>query len=658
MPKVSTMSLKLLFTASVLIILIISFYFHSPVFSPLYNSDNAIHVLMAYYLKLPTDLYFWGQDRLGSLVPIASHLLIMPFNLDPIYVVSIVQYLFLSVIFFTFASLLARTISKISLAIILFLPLSCFSELIQIGHPYTPSLVFIGIAMFILNRKGLWDLRVSDYKNTFLIFICGVVTFLSLWASETSIVMILPIGLYLFSVIFLRQPEFTTGFDTDNSTISDRFKFQLSKKALYPLAVFVAGCHVSISFIAYAKSHATKQNGYATQWFNNAQETREVCVKYFSNFIDVLTFNANDSYLSLAMLFFIVLLFSFRFLTREIKEKRSSLWIYFLLAAALHFLLVILAHWVYINDTPSRYSSDLYFILWLAVLLYVETFDTKKTKFIYPLILVISILTGLSSFVRFVYPLHKSGTYQTYKGIKSLAPAGLIGSYWNTYILASFNPSEIACAPHEGEFLRSAALLDSTSEKKTIYLIKNNWIKDFPPVLKQYGFWYKRKGESLTVGDFVLAPYSSSRTLVNKSVPGKLIYSASSLTTQCNNAEIAYEEGGEAVYTIDDAAVQEPCFLAFGPYINLIKGKYKIYFNVKVDATIQEGYVLTLDLYSNGTYLATRDLAKSDFAELNKFQVFSFELDNQQLIYNFETRVRYFGKGRIWFKGVEIETVR
>lgn len=52
------------------LISIISFRFYSALYYPALNSDNAVTVLMIHYFKLPDDLYFWGQDRLGSLIPL------------------------------------------------------------------------------------------------------------------------------------------------------------------------------------------------------------------------------------------------------------------------------------------------------------------------------------------------------------------------------------------------------------------------------------------------------------------------------------------------------------------------------------------------------------------------------------------------------------
>ncbi|HXC05066.1 MAG TPA: hypothetical protein VNZ86_09975, partial [Bacteroidia bacterium] len=56
-----------------LVLTLVSFWILSPWKSPFLNSDNAVHILMTYDCQLPEDLYFWGQDRLGSLIPLLGH---------------------------------------------------------------------------------------------------------------------------------------------------------------------------------------------------------------------------------------------------------------------------------------------------------------------------------------------------------------------------------------------------------------------------------------------------------------------------------------------------------------------------------------------------------------------------------------------------------
>jgi hypothetical protein len=46
-----------------------SYMLNGPEFSAWYGSDQAIQVLMANDFSWPRDLYYWRQNRLGSIVP-------------------------------------------------------------------------------------------------------------------------------------------------------------------------------------------------------------------------------------------------------------------------------------------------------------------------------------------------------------------------------------------------------------------------------------------------------------------------------------------------------------------------------------------------------------------------------------------------------------
>ncbi len=57
---------------AIAILFFCSYRAFAPLNTPNLNADRAIHVLMAADLKLPQDLYYWGQNRLGSIVPLLS----------------------------------------------------------------------------------------------------------------------------------------------------------------------------------------------------------------------------------------------------------------------------------------------------------------------------------------------------------------------------------------------------------------------------------------------------------------------------------------------------------------------------------------------------------------------------------------------------------
>ena len=144
------MSKKIIYSLVVCIIIVISFFTLSPNYHPEFNSDGAVIVLMTYYFNVPHDLYFWGQDRAGSLIPAFAQIFFRFLNFRPVTSVSLSYYFFLVLGFLSFSQLFKTYFSKIVFCIAWFLPFFLFSDLIW----YTIGLQYclIGISIFILSK--------------------------------------------------------------------------------------------------------------------------------------------------------------------------------------------------------------------------------------------------------------------------------------------------------------------------------------------------------------------------------------------------------------------------------------------------------------------------------------------------------------------------
>lgn len=160
---------------------------------PAFNSDHAVHVLMAQDLKLPDDLYYWGQNRLGSLLPILSYFGVKILSLSPIVAVSYVHYLLLLIGFFSFCSILSNNFSRLTLALVWFLPAVTFTSTIEAVQPYTPQFATIGCALAFLHQFNIYKSNIF-WKRGLLIIGSLISLCLSLWISEQSIIIVLIVG--------------------------------------------------------------------------------------------------------------------------------------------------------------------------------------------------------------------------------------------------------------------------------------------------------------------------------------------------------------------------------------------------------------------------------------------------------------------------------
>ncbi len=165
----------------------VHFVFFQPALSPIFDSDGAMHILMSKRFYFPEGLYYWGQNRLGSVVPLLAH----PFvslGLSPLWVVSFIQ---TALIWFSYKNFSYELpgMGKVAIALFLFLPLNGWNFLISTGQPYIPQILFFSILYRLLLRSEEWSSAIAwQFTAT---------AWVSLYVSDLSIVYILPMVVYV-----------------------------------------------------------------------------------------------------------------------------------------------------------------------------------------------------------------------------------------------------------------------------------------------------------------------------------------------------------------------------------------------------------------------------------------------------------------------------
>lgn len=183
-------------------IVIFSFCFYSSNFYPLLNSDDALNILMAHYYKLPHDLYCWGQDRGGTLIPLVSQIFIKIFHLSALTSVSLSNYILLLIGYLCFASLFKSCYSKILFGLIWFLPFQRFIDLLRfpIGVEYS----LIALVIFLVTKLDD-KIIFKSVKNHLLILSIIFISILSIWVSDLAMVTIGLLLLILFIYAFIER---------------------------------------------------------------------------------------------------------------------------------------------------------------------------------------------------------------------------------------------------------------------------------------------------------------------------------------------------------------------------------------------------------------------------------------------------------------------
>ncbi|MEM9216256.1 MAG: hypothetical protein AAGD25_18160 [Cyanobacteria bacterium P01_F01_bin.150] len=503
-------------TAIVVAIIGLSFFTLSPQFDPHLNSDHAVHVLMTYDLQLPEDLYYWGQNRLGSLVPIMAHYGMKVIPLSPVQVLGLVNYGTLLVSYLCFTRFFRHALSRILLAIAFFLPLKLYIEIIQIGQPYGGQFACLGLASmglkWLLNQ---WSTASLIRRRTVLGLTMGTMT-ASLWMSDFSIVY-WGIGLGAIAYYLFR-------------TLSPR-----ERRMAYPWAfldtvtIGIMGV-LSLSFLRLAK-HSAHQSGAYTK-FNTLEEFVDLVTRMGQSIWKNLQFQGEDIWVSIFAITSIIVaglvIYSVARYGKTLRNLDRSIWLgAWGLCSGCSLLVLLSSNWVYNPDhIPQRYFSVVYLLAWFTVLLIREASPKAMQRCLSIGLIVLAIASGMSLLPRMLDP--NPPRVVQLEALKSLAPAAFIGNYWQSYVLCMANPELFACTPYDrdgevgcpkgngqpyqakipvGSTIRCKRCVEKVLESASIYFVKGKWFEKFPKRIEQFGYCFQRSGPATKVGQYTLRPY-------------------------------------------------------------------------------------------------------------------------------------------------------
>ena len=153
-----------------------------------------------------------------------------------------------------------------------------------------------------------------------------------------------------------------------------------------------------------------------------------------------------------------------------------------------------------------RYFTTL-FISVVLLLWYRLDQKTIPSNLLKGSLLALGILSLLSSVENFYYPKLKKSKTKYVQEVSTLAPAGLIGDYWNSYVYSSTIPSQLISSPHDKSIYRNIALVEKLFTQPKLYLAKDMWLKTFPDTIRQFGRVLLKNGQEFHLGDCDFCQY-------------------------------------------------------------------------------------------------------------------------------------------------------
>jgi len=315
----------------VLILGLFLYYFWAINFKGL-NSDHAIHALMARKFQLDENLYYWGQDRLGSFIPMLAAPL-QNLGIPSLWAASISQLLVILSTFYFLQKHFSHAWFKLAMALILFLPIYPFLMQVMIGHPYLAHHFFTAAFLALPLSTKL----ARRWQAMLLPVLMG----LALWSSELALV-----GIIAFALCY---PRF--------------YRPLLKKHALF----FTLGVLFSAGFLYYAKATAHHLAPYQ-QTVASWPQIQETVTIYAHHLGEVLQFAGNKPYNSFLAYVLIIQVGVLGVVAPWRSLVQNRFFLFSVLTAGGTVVAVVISAWAVFMSRPFNYFVPAFFFLLLAFL--------------------------------------------------------------------------------------------------------------------------------------------------------------------------------------------------------------------------------------------------------------------------------------------------
>ena len=617
-----------------ILLILFSFYNFAEMYFPILNSDMAINVLMANSLSLPGDLYFWGQDRAGSLIPLLANFLVEAYKFPPVIAVSVIHYLILIAGFFALASFFRNRNLKLILALVWFFP--CWHFLDQVNQLFGIQMCLIAIALYFFK---IMNVTMNRYLQLVWLSLTCFSFILAIWVSDLAVLaLFILIMIWLWKYLPVLRKKGNLFYFKDKYTL-----FQVGTVAIW----FILGT----AFILYGKHKAARTEAYHFHLLNHPGELFATLKIMASSLWRVFIFSSEnfmESIYAWAIVAGIPLVISLSNTRNHFLKFCSShkLLVFFTLNGILMFLLLVVSHWVYLNGTPRRYFTLVYISLWIALLLYVEATGSHNRQLRMIILFTVVLIGSISSFSKFYFPERLPSRMTVLGDFRKLGDIGLIADYWEAYLVASVDPKHIIATPHDKDDVKNPYLPESVFKMPKLYVARDGWMDSFPDTLTQFGHILSRKGSEFVVGTIFLCQYER--------VYYKRKFSCEEMQHQGTVITDPLAASGKSV-VVGENYDRKKHFI-YGPFLSLQHGTILVQYSLKSEPDLNTRTFAVLEISADygKKVLATKAIRSCDFHRYDAYQVFDLKTTLDKDYNGIEFRIMYLGGPELYFDRVEL----
>jgi hypothetical protein len=410
------------------------------------------------------------------------------------------------------------------------------------------------------------------------------------------------------------------------------------------LFVTLGGVVLTVIFILFAKSHAIKTDSYSQSMVNNLHQIGDSIAILAKSLWNILSFLKETWMLSVFGISLIILMVILLWLRPSLSKEQHFIAKFFLLDSLILLIVILLSHWAFLNGDSRRYFSGIYVGLSIVILIGIENLSGQIKKRIQLFALMTAIFGSLGSvhYLKNVYPKSLKPMINVVGELKSLGEIGIIGEYWNSYILACPDPYKIVAIPHDGYSNRNPRLIKEAFSKPKLFIIKDMWMDKFPDSISQYGYLLRRKGDSINLANCMINEYER--------VPRIQRFNPSDLVTIKGQTKTDSLSGKTIIFADSNCLECKWKHLVYGPGISLGIGKFQIGFYVRIDDIINGKEIAVIDVTADfgKTKISNRILSPED-VKVGVYQYYWLEFENTNPQKEMEFRILYLGSSSIYF---------
>lgn len=478
--------LNLLQQIPILGIIILSFIYFAPCFYFDYNSDHSIQTLMSISFNFKRDFFYWGQNRLGSFLPMITYPLYKLTNVHPIYLISIVHYLLLCASCYLLSKFTTNYFIKLSIYCVVLFPVSDYRAIYFIGHPYSVQLFFGSLFVFTL-YKIYWkakDVSIEEreesnyFKYILYSVICAFSYSIGFWASELNAILILiPFFFVLFEWKFLIK--------------SIKFRFV---QVTVGVVLLVTALLLRVFFVM--KNTFPKDETYDHPFFFDKAKIIQQFNFLKTRLVNLVTFGDNqplDNFFYF-LLFSVLLVYLFSHRKKMKNPLFTKLFSAVNITILIAFIMLFFSTWNLRSEYCPRYYTPIYFLFVITLLVSV---NEKMNKIETTIIGIVIVSYSLYYNYNYLKDKPSEGAITKYNDFKNLPKGTLIAGYWDSYVIASVAYKNLIPIPFHDQFVRNDFMIKKAFRNSNFYFIKNKEFAKygFGDTIMQHNFWLVYTGK-------------------------------------------------------------------------------------------------------------------------------------------------------------------